>query len=127
MTSTKHQDEEIAPELAALGLADRPDGPGAAAMIAAGVGVFTLGLLTTLAEFWTGLSGFLADFQGPRGVGGLAGKSTLAIVAWLVCWAALAMLWRGKDFDVKKAFRVGLVLGVLGAILTFPPFFTLFA
>ncbi|OFW66345.1 MAG: hypothetical protein A2Z12_09890 [Actinobacteria bacterium RBG_16_68_21] len=123
----KHRDEGIAPELAALGLPDKPDGPGAAAMIAAGVGVFTLGLLTTLAEFWTGLSGFLADFQGSRGVGGLAGKSTLAIVAWLVCWGVLALLWRGKDFDLKLAFRIGLVLGALGALLTFPPFFTLFA
>ncbi|HEX9977181.1 MAG TPA: hypothetical protein VGB41_01005 [Acidimicrobiia bacterium] len=123
----QHRDEEIAPELAALGLEDKADGPGAAAMIAAGVGVFTLGLMTTLSEFWVGLSGFLADFQGSVGVGALAGKTILAVVAWLVSWAVLGTVWRRKDVDLKVAFRVGLVLGALGAVLTFPPFFTLFA
>ncbi|MFH1103938.1 MAG: hypothetical protein V1757_03190 [Actinomycetota bacterium] len=127
MTTMQHRDEEIAPELAALGLEDKADGPGAAAMIAAGVGVFTLGLMTTLSEFWVGLSGFLADFQGSVGVGALAGKTILAVVAWLVSWAVLGTVWRRKDVDLKVAFRVGLVLGVLGAVLTFPPFFTLFA
>jgi len=127
MTTMQHRDEEIAPELAALGLEDKADGPGAAAMIAAGVGVFTLGLMTTLSEFWVGLSGFLADFQGSVGVGALAGKTILAVVAWLVSWAVLGTVWRRKDVDLKVAFRVGLVLGALGAVLTFPPFFTLFA
>jgi hypothetical protein len=45
---------------------------------------------------------------------------------WLVTWGILAFLWKGKDVDVKKAFRVGLILGVVGALLMFPPVFDLF-
>ncbi len=31
-----------------------------------------------------------------------------------------------KDIDIKKVFTVGLILGLLGAIGTFPPFFEAF-
>lgn len=127
MTQTKkHYDAETAPELAALNLADKPDGPAAAAMIAAGAGVFLLGFFTTGAVIWEGLKSFLTDFQGSRGVGSLAGKTTLSVLLWLVIWGALAFLWKGKDVDIKVAFRIGLVLGILGAILMFPPVFEAF-
>jgi hypothetical protein len=48
--STLERDYEKAPEIAELGLEVRPDGLGAAAMFAAAIGVFALGLLTVLAE-----------------------------------------------------------------------------
>ena len=51
MTSTHtDHDVDVAPELAALELADKPDGPGAAAMLAAGIGIFMLGFFTTTAS-----------------------------------------------------------------------------
>ncbi len=121
-----HHDAEIAPEIAALNLEDKPDGPGAAAMVAAGIGVFTLGLTIILAELSTGIHDFLEAFQGSRGVGALAGKSTVAMIVWLGSWAALHYAWRVKDIDIKKMFKVGMVLGLIGAVFTFPPFFELF-
>ncbi|MEE8330946.1 MAG: hypothetical protein V3R84_04165 [Acidimicrobiia bacterium] len=124
--TTTRQDVEIAPELAGLDLPDLPDGPAAAAMVSAGVGVFVLGLLTTFAVFWTGLKDFLADFQGSRGVGPLAGKTILTVVAWAVTWAALHFAWRDKDVDLRRMFYIGMVLGLLGALGTFPPFFEAF-
>ena len=120
------QDETVAPQLAELGLADKPDGPAAAAMVAAGIGIFTLGLLTTLAAAFGGVADLLATFDFIDGVGPLAGKSTLAVIVWAAAWAILAVIWRGKDTDLRRMFAIGLVLGLLGAVGTFPTFFEAF-
>jgi len=50
MSVPSHHDEQVAAELADLHLHDKPDGPGAAMMVSAGIGIFALGLLTVLAE-----------------------------------------------------------------------------
>ena len=115
------------PELAALHLADKPDGPGAAMMISAGFGVFVLGFLTVLAEASAGANTWLATWQWGQGVGALAGKSTVSSLLYFASLALLWVLWRDKVVDLKKAFYVGLVLGVLGVIGTFPTFFQMFA
>ena len=115
------------PELAALHLADKPDGPGAAMMISAGFGVFVLGFLTVLAEASAGANTWLATWQWGQGVGALAGKSTVSSLLYFASLAVLWVLWRDKVVDLKKAFYVGLVLGVLGVIGTFPTFFQMFA
>jgi hypothetical protein len=129
MTSdtTIHPEEQAIPELAALDLPDVPDGPGAAAMLSAGIGVFVLGLLTVLSEASTGIHDLMEDFQGSVGVGPLAGKTTLAVVAYFASWALLWALWRKRDIDIRLMFWIGLGLGVAGALGTFPPFFTAFA
>jgi hypothetical protein len=124
--STEH-DVERAPELAELRLRDKPDGPAAAAMLAAGVGIFVLGLLTVLSEVSVPIHDFLESLDLGRGVGPLAGKTTLAALAWAVSWIVLGTAWRGKEVAIRGAFTVTVLLGILGAIGTFPPFFTLFA
>lgn len=126
MTST-HHDTEIAPELADLHLVDKPDGPGAAAILAAGIGIFVLGLLTTLNEVSEGIHSFLDAFDGDGGVGPLSGKTILATVAFFVSWAILWGLWRNKGIDIKRIFWIGLGLGVAGTVLMFPPVFQAFA
>ncbi len=125
MTKTE-QDIQVAPELAEFNLEDKPDGPAAAAMISAGIGIFVLGLMTTGAVIFSGLKDFLADFQGPVGVGPLAGKTVLAVVAWLVSWGVMHSMWKDRDYDLPLAFKIGVALGILGAILTFPPVFEAF-
>lgn len=115
------------PELAALNLADKPDGPGAAMMISAGFGVFVLGFLTVLAEASAGANTWLASWQWGQGVGALAGKSTVSSLLYFASLAVLWILWRNKDVDLKRAFYIGLILGVLGVIGTFPTFFQMFA
>lgn len=123
----EHHDEERAPELAELGLEDKPDGPAAAAMLAAGIGIFTLGLLTVLSEASVPVHDFLERFEFGRGVGPLAGKTILAVAAWAVSWVILALAWRGRDVNIKAWFTVALSLGILGALGTFPPIFLSFA
>ncbi len=114
------------PELEGLDLTERPDGPGAAFMLSAGIGCFVLGLFTTLDEASKGVDTFLATW-GTNGVGPLAGKVGLAVIAFVVSFAVLvALLWK-KDVNIKKWFWVSVALGSLGALLTFPLFFQMFA
>ncbi len=123
----EHHDEERAPELGELGLQDKPDGPAAAAMLAAGIGIFTLGLLTVLSEASVPVHDFLERFEFGRGVGPLAGKTILAVAAWAVSWVILALAWGGRDVNIKAWFTVSISLGILGALGTFPPIFLSFA
>jgi fluoride ion exporter CrcB/FEX len=123
-----HHDAERAPELADFHLPDKPDGPAAAAMLAAGIGIFALGLLTVLSEVSVPLHDWLESaWEMGRGVGPLAGKTTVAVIVWAVSWAILALLWRKKDPNLRTWFTVSLVLGILGALGTFPPIFLSFA
>jgi hypothetical protein len=102
----------------------RSEGPAAAALLAAGAGAFTLGLLTTLAAASTDISEGLAFDDG---VGPLSGKTILAVGVWLVVWLVLQLTAARRlalTRIVLTAFAVLLILGVLG---TFPTFFEAFA
>lgn len=108
----------------------KPNGPVAAAFVAAGVGSLVLGLFVTLNEVSADINDFLkfdANFGIGSGVGPLSGKVTLAVIAFVVSWIALHFLWRGKELDFGKVFIASLVLVGLGFALTFPPIFLLFA
>lgn len=100
------------------------DGPPAAALIAAGVGAFVLGLFTTLAEASTGTKEFL---QLTDDVGPLAGKTVFAVIAYFVSFLILGLVWRGRSFALKTILTVAIVLMALGVLMTFPPFFQAFA
>lgn len=99
-------------------------GVASSALIAGGIGALVLGLMTTLAEMSEGIANML-KWVGP--VGPLSGKTGLSVIAWLVSWFVLNNMWKGQDYDLKKAYTITLVLIGLGFLLTFPPFFVLFA
>lgn len=126
-SESREREYEKAPEIAELGLSERPDGPAAAAMLAAGIGIFALGLLTVLSEASTSVHDWLESWDFDQGVGPLAGKTIVAVIVWVVSWIVLALGFRGKDVDVRVWFWVSLVFGVLGLLGTFPPIFTTFA
>jgi hypothetical protein len=111
-----------APELGEA--ADRPEGPVAAAILAAGVGALALGVLTTLAEASAPIKEFL-NLYDP--VGPLSGKTTGAVIIWLVAWVVLHLIYRAKPVESRLALTVSLVLLALGVIGTFPVFFQAFA
>jgi len=102
---------------------DKPEGPVTAAILAAGVGALTLGVLTTLAEVSTSIKDFL-NLYDP--VGPLGGKTIGAMLVWLVAWGALHMIYRDKEVESRGALTASLVMIGLGALGTFPIFFQLF-
>jgi hypothetical protein len=116
MTDTPHS--HAAPE------ADPPEGPISAAIIAGGVGATALGFFTTLAEASTDAKDWL---QWSDRVGPLSGKVIMAVIVWLVSWAALHVVYRNKALESRKALTIGLVLVALGVLGTFPTFFQAFA
>ena len=124
---TTHHDSDIAPELGPLGLEDKPDGPAAAMLISAGIGVLVLGVMTLWVEASTGMNTALGKWDFGTGVGALAGKTIIASIAYFGSLLVLWLLWRDKDVDLKRSFYIGCGLGLAGAVLTFPTFFQLFA
>lgn len=120
MTAT----ETTHPVLDRIEFKDRPEGPVSAAVIAAGIGAFALGLFTTLAEASTSMHDF---FEWSVRVGPLSGKTISAVVVWLAAWAGLYFLLRNKPYETRRALTIALVLLVLGIIGTFPTFFQAFA
>lgn len=102
----------------------KPEGPVAAAILAGGVGALALGVLTTLAEASNSFKNLL-NFYDP--VGPLSGKTIGAVVIWLVAWAVLHAIYRGKAIESRKALMVALILIGLGVLGTCPIFFQAFA
>lgn len=51
----------------------------------------------------------------------------VATVAFVVSWLILASVWRRKNPSLKLWFTISLILGILGALGTFPPIFLAFA
>jgi hypothetical protein len=106
-----------------LEVEEQPVGEAAAAILAAGVGSFAMGLMTTLAEIPAIKSAL--NFYNP--VGPLSGKTIVAVVIWLISWAVLYFLWKGKEVQFPRVFTATLILIALGVLGTFPIFFDLFA
>jgi hypothetical protein len=98
-------------------------GPAAAAMISGAIGTFVIGLLTTAAVIFEGLKEAL-NWWNPAGP--LSGKTGVGVIAWLISWALLNTVWKGKEYDPRKAFLITLIFVALGVILTFPPVFEAF-
>ena len=103
---------------------DRPTGPVAAAILATGIGAFTLGLLTTLSEASENVHDFL-EFS--EDVGPLGGKTILAVAAYFASWAILHVLWRRENRALRPILVAAVVLVLLGVVGTFPTFFQAFA
>ena len=100
-----------------------PNGPGAAAVLAAGIGSFALGVFAVLADKIPSIGRWM-NFSNPTGP--LSGVTTCAVFAWLAAWAILQMRWRGRDVRFAPIGCAALVLLALGILLTFPPFADLF-
>jgi hypothetical protein len=101
---------------------DLANGPGAAAILAAGIGCAAVGILAFAGDASDAI-GKVLNFYNP--VGTLSGVTTIAIIIWLVAWFFLNRQWRMKTVAMARiniAAFVGLAIGLL---LTFPPFMDL--
>jgi hypothetical protein len=110
--------------VAAVEATEKPSGPIAAVLIAAGIGALVLAILTV----WAAASeGFSDSLNYNERVGSLSGKTIWAAVAFFASWAALGVGLRGRQVSLAKATVITMVLLALGYLGTFAPFFELFA
>ncbi len=100
-----------------------PNGEAAAAMVAAGIGCLTMGILTVLEAAIAGLRTVL-QFYPPAG--SITGITSLMVIAWLVSWVALYRLWKSKQVNFTRMFVIALTCILLGIVGIFPPFVHLF-
>ncbi|KAF0110049.1 MAG: hypothetical protein FD147_1924 [Chloroflexi bacterium] len=99
------------------------NGRAAAALLAGGIGAMTLGLMTVLAVASAGIKTALTWMNS---VGSLSGKTSVAVIVWLVSWVVIHQLWKNKEVKWGKVMAVAFALLMAGVLMTFPPFFELF-
>lgn len=95
-----------------------PNGPGAAAILAAGIGCAVLGLFALLGDAFAGIGNFF-KFYNPTGP--LSGVTISAIVIWLAAWYVLDKKWSAREVNMGRVSIVAFVLLAIGFALTFPP------
>lgn len=97
------------------------NGAALAAFLGAGIGAFAMGLLVILNEI-----GLVPAVTLYEPAGGLSGRTTFAVVIWLIAWAVLHRRWKDRHVDPRRVQTVTWILIVLGVVLTFPPVWGLF-
>ncbi len=95
-----------------------PNGSGAAALQAAGIGAFALSVLA-IATDQIGWMKQAMMFYRPTGP--LSGVTTSAIVIWLAAWGILEWRWRKKTVGMGRVAAIAVAMMVLALLLTFPP------
>jgi hypothetical protein len=110
------------PATVPAGTGEVTNGAAMAAFLAAGIGAFGMGLIVVLNE-----AGVFAPPAIYAPAGGVTGRTTLAVVIWLVAWAILHFRWRDRVVQAGRVWTVTLILIALGILGTFPPFWSLFA
>lgn len=101
---------------------DIPNGRGAAAILAAGIGCAAVGVMAILRDAFPMVANAL-NFYKPSGP--LSGVTTVAVVIWLVAWFVLARRWHNATVSLGKVNALAFVLLAVGILLTFPPFMDL--
>ena len=95
-----------------------PNGAGAAAVLAAGIGSLAVAVFAIVADKAAPIKS-LMNFYKPTGP--LSGVTTCAIVVWLAAWALLHRRWSQRSVAVGRVTVTAFILLFLGLLLTFPP------
>ena len=95
-----------------------PNGSAAAAILAAGIGCGTLGVLAFTADASPAV-GRALNIYNPTGT--LSGVTTGAIVVWMVAWFALNRLWHARAVAMSAINVSAFALLLVSFLLTCPP------
>ncbi len=96
-----------------------PTGPGAAAILAAGIGSLALGISAFAADAVPAIARAMS-FWPPSGP--LSGVTSCAIVVWLASWIVLGRRWANQEVNLLPVNVVAILMLIGGLLLTFPPF-----
>lgn len=96
------------------------NGAAMAAFLGAGIGALAMGVMVILNE-----SGLFAApaLYGPAG--GVSGRTTFAVLIWLIGWAVLHRRWRHRQLESGRVHTLTLLLIGAGVLLCFPPLWAL--
>jgi hypothetical protein len=96
------------------------NGAAMAAFLGAGIGALAMGVMVILNE-----SGLFAApaLYGPAG--GVSGRTTFAVVIWLIGWALLHRRWKQRQLEPRRVHVLVLALIGAGVLLCFPPLWAL--
>jgi hypothetical protein len=97
---------------------DFPNGGGAAALLAAGIGSLMVAIFAILADKVASFKSLMIFY---KPTGPLSGVTTCAILAWLICWAILHRRWSSRMVALGGITTAALILLGLSLLLTFPP------
>jgi hypothetical protein len=100
-----------------------PNGSGAAAILAAGIGSFIVAVLAILADKFAFIKNFFVFY---KPTGPLSGVTTVAIILWLAAWIVLDLRWRRRSVALRRVNTLAFILLGLSLLLTFPPVADLF-
>ena len=100
-----------------------PNGAGAAAILAAGIGSFLVAFFAVVADKSAGIKSLMIFY---RPTGPLSGVTTCAIVVWLAAWLVLHAQWKNRNLALGRVGAIAFVLLGLGLLLTIPPLADLF-
>lgn len=95
---------------------DSTNGAAMAAFLAGGIGALALGILAVLNE-----TGTFATPTIYKPAGGVSGRTTVAVIIWLVAWGLLHHRWKERQIGSRWVHNLTLVLVVVSLILMFPP------
>ena len=99
-----------------------PNGPGAAAILSAGIGSGALGLFAFAGDASPAIGHFLIIWP-PSGP--LSGVTLATVVVWLLAWFVLSRRWRTRDVNLPRVNVAAFAMLFAGLLLTFPPFMDL--
>lgn len=99
-----------------------PNGPGAAAVLAAGIGSFALGIFAFAGDASPPIRSAF-NIWNPSGP--LSGVTSAAILVWLIAWYLLARRWSTRDVSLGWVNTAAFTMLAGGLLLTFPPFMDL--
>lgn len=100
-----------------------PNGGGAAAVLAAGIGSFAMALFALLGDKIAAFRNLMIFY---RPTGPLSGVTTCAIAVWLLAWWFLYRRWSWRMVAMARVRAAALILLILAVLLTFPPIEDLF-
>jgi len=92
------------------------NGSAMAAFLGAGIGAFAMGLLVLLNE-----AGIFVAPTLYGAAGGVTGRTTFAVLVWLIGWRLLHSLWKTREMASGRVYGLTLLLVGLGVLGTFPP------
>jgi hypothetical protein len=100
-----------------------PNGPGAAAVLSAGIGSLAVPIFAIAADKSSSVKDFFVIY---KPTGALSGETTVAVLLWLTVWVILNWRWRNRSVSLTRINVIALALLGLGVLLTFPPLSDLF-